>query len=274
MREIYIGSTGHSEFFSVVDNISGLPYNGLLGTQITVGSYARTRSYSVGFAITNGISVTGVWVQGAWIQQSSTLNPGLYRCDLPDAAFVTGADSVVFSFSATGVLIAPKEFRLITNNNQAAGGYQVTATGVYDKNNYSLTQQFPSNFQFMYISSIGGISGINEYASYAGPTVGQIAATNIASGISTLTASQVWTYTTRSLNFAVAISGNYDKLGYGIDWSQITNTSAFNNFSNTQISGGGSGGGSAPTVAQIDAYLTNIHGSGSWQMVRPQDWVS
>lgn len=273
MREIYIGSTGHSEFFSVVDNISGLPYNGLLGTQITIASYARTRSYSVGFSTSNGISPTGVWVAGAWIQQSSTLNPGLYRCDLPDAAFVQGADSVVFSFTATGVLIAPKEFRLITNDNQSVGGYKVTSTGVYDKTGYSLTQQFPSNFASMYISSIGGISGINEYPIYGFPTVGQIAATNIASGISTLTAAQVWTYATRALNMAVAISGNYDKLGYGIDWSQITNTSAFNNFANTQISGGGSGG-TAPTVVQINDYLTNIHGSGSWQRVIPNDWVS
>lgn len=52
------------------------------------------------------------------------------------------------------------------------------------------------------------------------------------SGGTSLSASDVWTYSTRSLNTAVAVSGNYDKTGYSL-------TQAFpSNFSSLTITGG------------------------------------
>ena len=46
----------------------------------------------------------GAHADGGWVATSSTLVPGEYQFHAPDAAFATGANSVVFTFKASGVI--------------------------------------------------------------------------------------------------------------------------------------------------------------------------
>ena len=74
--ELYLGVTG------LVYNTSGL-----------VAYYIRNRSSPVQISLVSQ-TVTGSWVSGGLAEISSSNAPGLYRLDVPNAAFVSGSDDV------------------------------------------------------------------------------------------------------------------------------------------------------------------------------------
>lgn len=82
--EVYIGSTG------LTASTSGL-----------VCYYSRTRSNAVQIPLV-ARNVTQAWTEGGFVEISSTTMPGLYRLDIPDAAFASGVDDVTIMIK-TGV---------------------------------------------------------------------------------------------------------------------------------------------------------------------------
>jgi hypothetical protein len=124
----------------LVDSSTGLGKTGLTYSDMT-GSYTRTRSARVAVSMVTQ-TVTGAFASGGFVEIDATNQPGLYRWDHPDAGYVTGADSVVFSLKANGVRTEHKEFRLVNVNNQvayvpnaaadAAGGLPISDTGGLD----------------------------------------------------------------------------------------------------------------------------------------------
>lgn len=76
--------------------LTGIAYN----TSGNVFSYQRQGAARV--AITGATqTVTGAYSSGGFVEIDSTNQPGLYRLDVPDAAFATGVDFVVVSMVTT-----------------------------------------------------------------------------------------------------------------------------------------------------------------------------
>lgn len=97
------GATDQTEYFAIVDS-SGSALTGLDTTDITSASYVRDRGLRV--AITPAILATpapdDVHLDGGFIEVDATQMAGIYRFDIPDAAFATGADEVTIYLRFTG----------------------------------------------------------------------------------------------------------------------------------------------------------------------------
>lgn len=82
----------------------GEPTTGLLFSDIETGgsaSYHRQGAARVDFTLITQ-TVAGVHADGGFIEIDAVNMPGLYRLDVPDAAFATGVDYVVIQLVAAG----------------------------------------------------------------------------------------------------------------------------------------------------------------------------
>jgi hypothetical protein len=157
--------------------------------------YSRTRSSPVQINLVD-TTVTSAWISGGIAEVSSSLMPGVYRLDVPNAAFVSGAEDVTILVrglsgsngayvncqltNLSNSSIASTVWSYATRTLSATGlsAYDVwnfnnrtlSATGLsaYDVWNYtdriitggtgvSITQSFPDNFEFMLITNTGRI---------------------------------------------------------------------------------------------------------------------
>lgn len=119
MIEQYAGSTSHSVFVALVDSTTGLPKTGVAYTAVTA-SYARTRSARVAITTATLAAATTGFTSGGWFEVDATNQPGLYRFDVPDAAYASGAEEVVVSIKATGCRSEHAKFVLVAWNKQVA----------------------------------------------------------------------------------------------------------------------------------------------------------
>jgi hypothetical protein len=82
----------------------GEPTTGLLFSNIETGgsaSYHRQGAARVDFTLVT-VAVAGVHTDGGFIEIDATNMPGLYRLDVPDAAFLTGVDYVTIQLVEAG----------------------------------------------------------------------------------------------------------------------------------------------------------------------------
>ena len=70
--------------------LTGLVFN----SASLVASYARTAGARVAITLATQ-TVTGAFSSGGFVEVDATNMPGVYRVDVPDAAFATGVDKVV-----------------------------------------------------------------------------------------------------------------------------------------------------------------------------------
>jgi len=106
------------------------------------GSYSRTRSARVAITMATLASASAAHSNGGFILVDDTNQPGVYRVDIPDAAFATGAAEVVCTFKATGCRTVSRSINLVNINNQvayvpnaaadAAGGLPISDAGGLD----------------------------------------------------------------------------------------------------------------------------------------------
>jgi hypothetical protein len=96
------GKTNVSIFVYFVDDDGGTapgePTTGLLFSDIETGgsaSYARQGGARVDFTLITLASASAVHADGGFILVDDTEMKGVYRLDIPDAAFITGVDQVV-----------------------------------------------------------------------------------------------------------------------------------------------------------------------------------
>jgi hypothetical protein len=95
---LYLGATG------LVYNTSGLQ-----------ARFTRVGSNSVPISLVSQTS-TGAWVSGGFAQIDAVNQPGLYRLDVPDAAFVVGVDRVTITVrGASGTNGAVVDCQLISS---------------------------------------------------------------------------------------------------------------------------------------------------------------
>ena len=119
MRLIAKGATSQSVYFDVLDSTSttGGRKTGLAFDSIGLTAYyIRQGAAAVAITIASQ-TAAGAWTSGGFAEVSSSNAPGVYRLDVPDAAFAAGADSVVVVLKgATGMVQVSKEIQLAPAN--------------------------------------------------------------------------------------------------------------------------------------------------------------
>jgi len=119
------GKVNKSEYFYIIGDSGhatpGEPVTGLLFSDIETGgsaSYCRQGSALVNLTLITLDSSAAAHSDGGFIEVSASSMPGVYRCDYPDAAYVTGVDQVICQ-----IVIA-------SSNNAIAAPIQVDITNV------------------------------------------------------------------------------------------------------------------------------------------------
>lgn len=105
--KIEAGATNVSLFVYFVDDVGGTnagePTTGLLFSDIETGgagSYARQGAARVDFELFTLASASAAHTDGGFILLDDTNMPGIYRLDVPDAAFATGVDMAIVQLVA------------------------------------------------------------------------------------------------------------------------------------------------------------------------------
>ena len=116
-KKVFKDETDQSVYFEIIGDAGhatpGEPVTGLLFSDIETGgsaSYTREGAARVDFSLVTLASASAAHTDGGFILVDDTNAPGLYRCDVPDAAFVTGVEEVIISIvvaSANNALARP-----------------------------------------------------------------------------------------------------------------------------------------------------------------------
>lgn len=121
MRSVKKGATSQSVYFEFKDSTSttgglktGLAYN----TASLVAYYVRNQGSATAITLATLSAANSAWSSGGFKEVDSANMPGVYRLDVPDAAFATGVDAVVITVKgATGMVQASLEIQLVDNNS-------------------------------------------------------------------------------------------------------------------------------------------------------------
>lgn len=108
MRLIKKGATSQSLYVEILDSTSttggrktGLAYN----TSSLVAYYVRAGGSATAITLATLAAANSAWSSGGFKEVDATNMNGIYRLDVPDAAFASGADSVVVTIKgATGMV--------------------------------------------------------------------------------------------------------------------------------------------------------------------------
>lgn len=119
MRTIKKGATSQSLYFEVMDSTSttggrktGLVFN----TASLTGYYVRNGGSAVAITLATLAAANSAWSSGGFKEVDATNMPGVYRLDVPDAAFASGAESVVVTIrGATGMVQVSYDVQLTDN---------------------------------------------------------------------------------------------------------------------------------------------------------------
>jgi hypothetical protein len=125
-QECFKGSTSRTTYIELVDSTTGLPKTGVVFGDCT-GSYVRTRSARTAITMATLASASAAFSSGGFILVDDTNQPGVYRLDVPDAAFATGVEEVVVTIKAAGCRTVSKGFVLVDWNKQVAAIPNVAA---------------------------------------------------------------------------------------------------------------------------------------------------
>jgi hypothetical protein len=117
--QIPYGATKQSLYFMLTDSSTGARKTGVAHSTVT-GSYCRNKGARVSITMADLASSSAVWLSGGWEEVDATNQPGLYRFDVPDAAFASGNDAdgqavteVEVTVKATGAHAETKEIELV-----------------------------------------------------------------------------------------------------------------------------------------------------------------
>lgn len=119
MREEFKGVTSVTQYVMLRSSTTGLGITGKIHSDIT-GSYTRNRAARTAITMTTLASASAAWSSGGFVEVDPTNEPGLYRFDVPDAAFASGVDKVIVFVKLTGAIEEGIEFKLVDWNKQVA----------------------------------------------------------------------------------------------------------------------------------------------------------
>ncbi len=131
------GKTSVSVYFYIIQDASasspGEPVTGLLFSDIETGgsaSYVRQGAARVDITLVTLASASASWTEGGFILVDDTNMPGVYRCDVPDAAFATAVDQVAIDLvvaSAKNAVVSPLLVDIIDVDLRDAVNMGITA---------------------------------------------------------------------------------------------------------------------------------------------------
>lgn len=111
MRIIEKGSTNQSCYITIIDSADGTPETGV--TSATSGldlEYCRAGAAPVNITESDLAAVDSAHSDGGIIH----VGGGRYRVDVPDAAFLTGADAVYIQGTCTDMIVIPEAITLVS----------------------------------------------------------------------------------------------------------------------------------------------------------------
>jgi len=113
MRMIQKGSTDITDYVFLVDSVTGAPETALTITDLDI-QYVRNGAAPAAKVDATALGSTGAaHSDNGMIEIDATDQPGLYRVDIPDAAFATGASQVIVTVHGTGIHPAHLTFQLV-----------------------------------------------------------------------------------------------------------------------------------------------------------------
>ena len=113
MRQVQKGSTNVSVDVYIIDDTDGTPETGVLFNTAGMDlEYRRESSAVVNVTEVTLAALTTAHTDGGFLE----IGHGVYRFDLPDAAFATGADTVSIQGTVTGMVILPQTIQIVDFN--------------------------------------------------------------------------------------------------------------------------------------------------------------
>src|SRR3990167_8465553 len=145
MRQIKKDSTNRSVDLYIIDSTDGTPETGVVFDTAGIDlKYRRDLSAVVSVTEATLAALTTAHTDGCFL----TIGNGVYRFDLPDAAWATGADHVTIFGTVTGMIVLPVTVQLVDFDPEngvrlgltalpnaaadAAGGLQISDAGGLD----------------------------------------------------------------------------------------------------------------------------------------------
>jgi|GEM_PF-2782977 len=113
MSEIKAGATDQSIYLAL-ETTAGAPATGLTIANLDA-TYTRTRAAAVKNDLTALGAADSAHADNQAIEVNATNAPGLYRFDIPDAAFASGAAGVVVTINGAAIKPAHKDIQLVAN---------------------------------------------------------------------------------------------------------------------------------------------------------------
>lgn len=118
-NSIEAGSTSVSILIQLKATTTGAPITAIAHTDLTSASYLRQGGVRVEITLSALAAVDSAYSSGGWKEIDSTNLPGLYRLDVPDAAFAAGADWVCVSVADANTVAPDVIIALPTYGNLA-----------------------------------------------------------------------------------------------------------------------------------------------------------
>ncbi len=112
MRQLQVGSTSRSVELYIIDSTTGLPELGVLWNTAGIDlNYHREGAAVVAIAEADLTTpaLTDAWETGGFLE----IGFGKYRLDVPDAAFVAGADLITIGGTVTDMVVLPVDIQLV-----------------------------------------------------------------------------------------------------------------------------------------------------------------
>jgi hypothetical protein len=194
VRLIRKGATSQTVYLEVLDSSSttGARLTGLVfNTASLVASYARNGAARVAITLVTQ-TAAGAWTSGGFVAVDGTNMPGVYRLDVPDAAFATGADSVVVTLKGAANMV------------QVSTEVQLVAVDVQDSVRAGLTglaNAVPGAAGGLFIAGANAATTVNLTGNVSG-SVGSVTA-----GVTVTTNNDKTGYTASTVS---------DKTGYSL----------------------------------------------------------
>lgn len=219
---------------------STLTASGAVAFQSTLATTGTTTFNA--FTITNNLLISGTTTHTGATTFTGAVSGTNASNDLRINGAVPGASNgilVAGSNAATTFATGSHFIGTVDTVTDVTAGVTVMTNN--DKTGYSLTQAFPSNFAMMLISSAGNV-GI-DWANISNPTTTQnLSGTTVnaavSGGVNVTAINSISTSGVTAVNpiIGTAVALQLDGSGYvGTDYGNINNTTATNNFTNTDI---------------------------------------
>ena len=113
-EQIEYNAKSQSLYFMLTDSTTGARKTGIAHTSVNA-SYCREKAARVAVTESALANAQAAFSSGGWVEVDATNQPGLYRFDCPDAAFIYGAgvSKVEVTINATGCHAETKEIELV-----------------------------------------------------------------------------------------------------------------------------------------------------------------